>query len=88
MVLLGTTATSGQNKSCVEFSFGRAQTLKNMMVTDLGVDESQLITVGLGYENDFHIDDLNEDGSLNENAAKNRSVIFVDAESDIGKKYI
>jgi len=88
VVLLGTTATSGQNKSCVEFSFGRAQTLKNMMVTDLGVDESQLITVGLGYENDFHIDDLNEDGSLNENAAKNRSVIFVDAESDIGKKYI
>jgi len=54
----------------------------------MNVTSEQLITIGLGFENEFHIPDLNSDGTLNENAAKNRSVIFVDADSDIGKSYV
>lgn len=89
IVLLGTTATYGNQESCVKFSLGRAETLKRILADDMGVDESQLMTFGLGYENDFHIDDLNDDGSLNEAVAlKNRSVIFADADSNIGKSYV
>lgn len=89
IILLGTTATSGSQESCVEFSLERAETLKAILIEDMGVDASQLLTHGLGYENDFHIDDLNDDGSLNEAVApKNRSVIFADADSNIGKSYV
>lgn len=88
VLLIGTTATDGSNQSCIEFSKGRAETLKELLVNDMGVDASQLVTVGLGYEHAFHIDDLNEDGTLNEAVApKNRSVIFVAADSEIGRKY-
>ena len=88
--LLGTTATdlTSTNESCVRFSKGRAEAIKSILTDDMGVNSDQLITVGLGYENEFHIDDLNADGSLNEAVApKNRCVIFIDAMSDIGKKY-
>lgn len=88
VLLLGCTATVGSNDSCIVFSKKRSEALKSILVNDMNVESSQLITVGLGYENDFHIDDLNEDGTLNENAAKNRSVIFVAADSEIGKSYI
>lgn len=91
VVLLGTTATDlmSTNESCVNFSKGRAETIKGILSDNMGVDSEQLISVGLGYENEFHIDDLNEDGSLNETIAlKNRSVIFTDANSDIGRLYI
>lgn len=88
VLLIGTTATDGSNQSCIEFSKGRAETLKELLVSDMGVDASQLVIVGLGYEHAFHIDDLNEDGTLNETVApKNRSVIFVAADSEIGRKY-
>lgn len=88
IILLGTTATIGTQQSCIKFSLGRAETLKTILTNDMGVEASQLLTNGLGYENDFHIDDLNEDGSLDETVApKNRSVIFVDADSSIGKTY-
>lgn len=89
IVLLGTTATYGNQESCVKFSLGRAETLKEILVDDMGVNESQLLTFGLGFENDFHVDDLNEDGSLNPvEASKNRSVIFADTDSSIGKSYV
>lgn len=84
VVLLGTTATDlrSTNESCVNFSKGRADTIKEILTDDMGVDMDQLISVGLGYENTFHIDDLNPDGTLNESVApKNRCVIFVDAYS-------
>lgn len=88
IVLLATTASYGTNESCVSFSKGRAETIKSIFVDDMNVTSEQLITIGLGFENEFHIPDLNSDGTLNENAAKNRSVIFVDADSDIGKSYV
>ncbi len=88
IVLLGTTATCGSNESCVAFSLGRAETLKKIMVSDMNVAPTQLLTVGLGYENDFHINDLNTDGTLNTSVAPmNRSVIFVDADSNTGRRY-
>lgn len=88
VLLLGTTASVGSAEECVKFSHGRAEKLKELLVSDMGVDASQLVTVGLGYEHAFHIDDLNEDGTLNEAVApKNRSVIFVAADSEIGRKY-
>ena len=59
------------------------------MVSEMNVNTEQLTTIGLGYKNDFHIDDIKADGSLDESVATlNRSVIFVFADSDVGKNYI
>lgn len=89
IVLIGTTASYGTNDSCVGLSMERAETIKSILVNDMNVNSDQLISVGLGYENTFHIDDLNPDGTLNESVApKNRCVIFADAYSDIGKQYM
>lgn len=81
VLLIGTTATYGSNESCIAFSLGRANTIKKIMM-EMGVSEEQLITVGLGYDNVYHTQDIGEDGRLIEEAAvKNRSVIFFDAGS-------
>jgi len=88
IVLIATTATYGTNESCIIFSKGRAEAIKNIFVDDMNVNSDQLLTVGVGFENEFHIPDMNPDGTLNDNAAKNRSVIFADANSNIGKAYV
>ena len=55
----------------------------------MDVNENQLICVGLGYEHEFHIDDIKADGSLDEQIApENRAVIFIFSNSDIGRTYI
>lgn len=88
IILVATTATDGTNESCINFSKGRGEAIKEIFVKDMNVNSDQLLTVGLGFENEFHIPDLNPDGSLNDNAAKNRIVIFADVNSSIGKAYV
>ncbi|MPM07779.1 hypothetical protein SDC9_54087 [bioreactor metagenome] len=52
------------------------------LLCDLGVPSDQIVAVlGLGYENKWHLPDVDADGGLNENAPKNRSVIILDAGS-------
>lgn len=81
IVLAGTTATSGTNNGCRRLSLERARTVSSTLI-DLGVSSGQIECVGLGYEHDFHIPDLNPDGSQNENAQSNRVVfLFTDRNS-------
>jgi len=84
IILAATTATVGSNESCKRFSLKRAEAVKKIFLI-LGISGDRISAVGLGYENSFHVPDLNADGTLNENAQKNRSVIVMDARSEEGK---
>ena len=77
LLVSGTTATVGSNDDCVIFSKMRSDTIAQLLF-EMGLDNSQVETVGLGYENKYHVPDLNADGTLNESeAAKNRMVIIM-----------
>ena len=52
VLISGTTATYGNQESCVELSNRRAEAVKNLLVNTYKVPDSQLQTVGLGYEAD------------------------------------
>lgn len=81
IVLAGTTATAGTSESCRAFSLTRAMAVKELLC-DLGVPAEQITAVvGLGYENKWHLPDVDANGGLNANAPKNRSVIILDAGS-------
>lgn len=83
LLLAGTTATVvGNNESCKRFSLTRAEAVKSLLM-EMGATENQIAgTVGLGFDNDYHIPDLDPDGKQNGNAPKNRSVILFDADTE------
>lgn len=79
VLLVGTTAT-GRQESCQKLSEARASAVKETLMS-LGVNENQLEVMGLGCEDPWHVPDLT-DGRLNENAAQNRKVLVLNAESE------
>lgn len=91
ILLAGTTARWGSQESCVELSNKRADAVKELLVNGFGVPASQLITVGLGYEDDPFVRgrDIDANGRFVETeGAKNRRVIVLDAESDIARQIL
>lgn len=52
ILLAGTTATNGIQEECVDLSNRRAAAVEDLLVSAFGVPESQLQSVGLGYEAD------------------------------------
>ena len=82
LLLAGTTATVGNQQDCIQFSAARALSVKEYLVS-AGVSSRQIQTLGLGYENRFHVPDTNPDGTLNENASVNRSVIVLPMDSPL-----
>lgn len=48
IVVAGTTATVGNNESCVAFSRKRANAVESLLIS-LGAEEGQIATIGLGY---------------------------------------
>lgn len=89
ILLCGTTASTGTQESALELSKQRCEAVKQILLS-LGVQERQIQTLGLGYkDHPFHVDDLNQDGSLNEELAKsNRSVIILPRKSEIAEKFL
>ena len=55
-----------------------AEAVRQLMI-DMGTSETQIKhVIGLGYDHEFHVEDLNADGSLNEkNAPENRAVLVI-----------
>ena len=91
ILLAGTTATFGDQAACVRLSNARADAVKDMLVNEFGVPADQLKTVGLGYQDDpFERGrDVDANGNfVRTEAAKNRRVIVLDAESDIAKEIL
>ena len=91
ILLAGTTATFGDQAACVKLSNARAEAVKNMLVNTFGVPADQLLTVGLGYKDDpFERGrDVDANGNfVHTEAAKNRRVIVMDAETDVAKQVL
>ena len=62
-----------------------------MLVDEFGVPEDQLLTIGLGFEDDPFVRGRDRDAYGNfveTEAAKNRRVIVLDAESEIGMQLL
>lgn len=83
--VIGTTAT-GREEFCKRLSEERAEAVVDLLI-EYGVREEQLTVEGLGYQDDWHIADLDENGKLIEEVAKkNRKVLIVDADKYEMKK--
>lgn len=78
--ILGTTA-SGEKEFCKNLSLARAEAVVASLKS-YGVPESQMIPLGLGYEDPWHVADLNSDGrQIEEKACQNRKVMVIDVNS-------
>lgn len=79
IMLAGTTAGDKDSDFTMILSQQRADTVKNALVA-LGVDESRIVTVGLGSEKDpWHVWDAGFDGAA---ASGNRKVVLLNASSE------
>ncbi len=81
--IVGTTAT-GHNAAefCKDLSERRARAVANVLI-DMGIDEDRLIPVGLGYEDYWHVEDLDESGhQIEDLAAQNRKVMIIDTQDE------
>ena len=91
VLISGTTATYGNQKSCVKLSNRRAEAVKNLLVNTYKVPDSQLQTVGLGYEADpFERGaDVNSNGDFVESEGKkNRRVVILDVDDPIAQEIL
>lgn len=91
ILIAGTTATDGTQESCIDLSNRRAEAVKNLMVNTYKVPESQIKTVGLGYEADpFERGaDIDANGNFVESEAKkNRRVVILDVDDPIAKQLL
>ena len=91
ILLAGTTATGGPIDFNIDLSDRRAAAVKDLLVREYGVPAEQLLTVGLGYDADPFVRgrDLDENGNqIETEAAKNRRVVVLDAESEIARKIL
>lgn len=91
ILLAGTTATDGEQDSCVKLSQQRAEAVKNLLVSAFGVPEDQLLTVGLGFEKDPFPRGKDRDGYgqfVESEAAKNRRVMVMDANDPIAQQIL
>ncbi|MBR2520890.1 MAG: OmpA family protein [Oscillospiraceae bacterium] len=52
ILLAGTTAHGQSQERCVDLSFRRAEAVKELLTEQFSVPADQLLTVGLGFEND------------------------------------
>lgn len=91
VLIAGTTATVGTQDSCVELSNKRAEAVKNLLTTIYKVPESQLKTVGLGYEKDpfERGNDRDSNGNFVESEGrKNRRVVILDVNDPVAQEIL
>lgn len=82
--VVGTTASTSDKSYSEELSLARAQAVADVLIA-CGVDETMLIVIGAGYDNDWHIDDIDENGyQIEPQASQNRSVMIIDPTSEDG----
>lgn len=83
-VLIGMTATSGEEDSARTLSRQRAEAVASVL-RELGVPDGNLQCIGTGYDSTpFHVQDVGENGNLDESlAVRNRCVLAVSVENKI-----
>ncbi len=95
ILIAGTTATDGSQEARVELSNRRAAAVKDLLVSEYNVPESQIQTIGLGYEADpfERAQDREIPGDINSNfieteGAKNRRVVIMDIDDPIAQQIL
>lgn len=91
ILLAGTTATDGDQQDRVDLSNRRAAAVKRLLVSDFGVPEDQLLTIGLGFEADPFVRGKDRDANgkfIESEGAKNRRVIVMDANDPIAQELL
>ena len=91
ILIAGTTATDGTQESCIDLSNRRAQAVKDLLVNTYKVPESQIKTVGLGYEADPFERGADRDANGNfveSEAKKNRRVVILDVDDPIAQQLL
>ena len=91
VLLAGTTATDGDQAARVELSDKRAKAVKNLLVTIYKVPESQIETIGLGFEADPFERGKDRDANGNfieSEGRKNRRVVVLDTEDPIAQEIL
>ncbi len=84
LLLAASTATVPPQNKCESFSKKRAEAVKSLIISrsDNQIDSSRITTIGMGYENPYHISDTSKNGSLIEEKAKqNRAVYAMNRDS-------
>ena len=83
--IIGTTAT-GNEAFCQNLSRDRAEAVKSMLI-EMGVEEDRMLVYGLGFNDPWHQNDVETDGTWKEEAAVlNRKVLVIDVNSAEAKK--
>ncbi len=87
-LLVGGTAHWGDMGDSITLSYERGHVLKQLFV-DAGVDARNLTVVGTGWLSCFYVNDLTEDGELDENfAPQNRACTWVKADSKLARQVL
>ncbi|HBA64556.1 MAG TPA: hypothetical protein DCZ20_11925 [Lachnospiraceae bacterium] len=81
ILLAGTTAGDENNDYSMTLSQERADAVRDTLI-HLGVEESRIVTVGLGSSDPWHVYGAGYEGSI---ASGNRKVVLLDASSDTAK---
>lgn len=84
LLLAASTATVPPQNKCESFSKKRAEAVKSLIISrsDNQIDSSRITTIGMGYENPYHVSDTSKNGSLIEEKAKqNRAVYAMNKDS-------
>ena len=91
LLLAASTATVPPQNKCESFSKKRAEAVKSLIISrsDNQIDSSRITTIGMGYENPYHVSDTSNNGSLIEEKAKqNRAVYAMNKDSTEAKQLI
>lgn len=84
LLLAASTATVPPQNKCESFSKKRAEAVKSLIISrsDNQIDSSRITTIGMGYENPYHVSDTSKNGNLIEEKAKqNRAVYAMNIDS-------
>ena len=89
LLLAASTAPVPPQNKCESFSKKRAEAVKSLIISRSDIDSSRITTIGMGYENPYHVSDTNKNGSLIEEKAKqNRAVYAMNKDSIEAKQLI
>ena len=91
LLLAASTATVPPQNKCESFSKKRAEAVKSLIISRSNnqIDSSRITTIGMGYENPYHVLDTSKNGSLIEEKAKqNRAVYAMNKDSIEAKQLI
>lgn len=88
MLVAATTAMAGSQPYRLDLSQRRADKVKDLLIS-MGVNSSQIETIGLGADSGFYVPDQDEAGNLiEEEAVKNRTIVCMDIESEIAGRIL